>query len=541
MSNILPSFELFDIMVGISGTAIVYAVVYTKKKNAKLYRRDIEYGSARWGILVFARIRLPCDTENGMIFMFKKLLGSLAVLAVFFMLTTTIVFAGMVNVSNEIELRMAVADAGITPTTIALTRDIELVSDFIIPDGATITLTSTGETMRSLIATRDMDVIRVESANSISFGGDHRRATTLILHNIEVSRVDGTGGSGILNNGSLVMVNGRINGHTGRFAAGVTNTNVGIFTMYGGDIRRNDAGVRVSDASTAQFGGTFNMYGGTISENNLGVQNTNRGDTFTIYGGWVFNNFGVNNFGDRFGQDLDNGGTGRMPSGSVFINNLPMNPSGGAIGSGPPPGVTTAVAPISIPTPALVVAPATSADPINTPPHTVDQAPIPTDTPPAPVPDSPTQAPAAAGARTATPSAQSVLVNGQSVAFQAYNIDGSNYFRLRDLAYTLNGTSAQFNVGWHSEANVITLTSNHPYTPIGGEMAQGATGVTTAVPTDASVLMDLDMSDMSAYLIELSAYNIGGNNFFMLRDIADLFGFNVDWNATTNTIQITTN
>ncbi len=35
----------------------------------------------------------------------------------------------------------------------------------------------------------------------------------------------------------------------------------------------------------------------------------------------------------------------------------------------------------------------------------------------------------------------SVLVNGKSVAFEAYNIDGSNFFKLRDIAMALSGSA----------------------------------------------------------------------------------------------------
>ena len=48
MANPLSSFNLFDLLVGAVGAAIIYAVVYSKKKNAKKYRKDVEYGSARW-------------------------------------------------------------------------------------------------------------------------------------------------------------------------------------------------------------------------------------------------------------------------------------------------------------------------------------------------------------------------------------------------------------------------------------------------------------------------------------------------------------
>ena len=44
-----PSFHALDICIGILGAALVRLVVYVKGKNAKKYRRGVEYGSARWG------------------------------------------------------------------------------------------------------------------------------------------------------------------------------------------------------------------------------------------------------------------------------------------------------------------------------------------------------------------------------------------------------------------------------------------------------------------------------------------------------------
>ena len=51
-------------------------------------------------------------------------------------------------------------------------------------------------------------------------------------------------------------------------------------------------------------------------------------------------------------------------------------------------------------------------------------------------------------AATANPTASTVLVDGENVAFDAYNIADNNYFKLRDLAFTLSGTAKQFEVGW---------------------------------------------------------------------------------------------
>ena len=47
-TNAAPSFHPIDLLVGILGAALIRLVVYVKGKNAKKYRRGVEYGSARW-------------------------------------------------------------------------------------------------------------------------------------------------------------------------------------------------------------------------------------------------------------------------------------------------------------------------------------------------------------------------------------------------------------------------------------------------------------------------------------------------------------
>ena len=48
-SSPAPSFHPFDLCVGIIVAGIFRAIVYVKSKNAKKYRKNEEYGSARWG------------------------------------------------------------------------------------------------------------------------------------------------------------------------------------------------------------------------------------------------------------------------------------------------------------------------------------------------------------------------------------------------------------------------------------------------------------------------------------------------------------
>ena len=48
-SNPFPSFHPFDLLIGICCGAAFRLAVYLKGKNAKKYRHNTEYGSARWG------------------------------------------------------------------------------------------------------------------------------------------------------------------------------------------------------------------------------------------------------------------------------------------------------------------------------------------------------------------------------------------------------------------------------------------------------------------------------------------------------------
>jgi len=48
-SSIAPSLHPADLLIGIAGAVIIRLAVYMKGKNAKKYRKGMEYGSARWG------------------------------------------------------------------------------------------------------------------------------------------------------------------------------------------------------------------------------------------------------------------------------------------------------------------------------------------------------------------------------------------------------------------------------------------------------------------------------------------------------------
>ena len=48
-SSLVPSFHPIDLCVGVAAALLIRLAVYVKGKNARKFRKNIEYGSARWG------------------------------------------------------------------------------------------------------------------------------------------------------------------------------------------------------------------------------------------------------------------------------------------------------------------------------------------------------------------------------------------------------------------------------------------------------------------------------------------------------------
>lgn len=137
----------------------------------------------------------------------------------------------------------------------------------------------------------------------------------------------------------------------------------------------------------------------------------------------------------------------------------------------------------------------------------------------------------------ATPTANyttsKVLVDGKDTAFEAYNIEDNNYFKLRDIAKVISGSAKQFEVSWDEENGVINLLSGKSYTTVGGELASGSGQAKASVICTSKIFKDNSE-------VILKAYNIDGNNYFKLRDLGQAFDFDVSWNGSTNCITIET-
>ena len=127
-------------------------------------------------------------------------------------------------------------------------------------------------------------------------------------------------------------------------------------------------------------------------------------------------------------------------------------------------------------------------------------------------------------------SAQNLVVDDNAVDCEKYNIDGSNYFKLRDVAYLVSGTGSEFSVGWDDETKTVSIVVGEPYTPNGSEInMSGGDKSASAVPSEQTIMINGEVRS------DLSVYNIGGNNYFKLRDLGTALGFEVDYDAESNT------
>ena len=66
-STAVPSFHPLDLCVGVLVAAAIRLTVYVKGKNAKQFRKNTEYGSARWGTHEDIAPYIDADARNNVI------------------------------------------------------------------------------------------------------------------------------------------------------------------------------------------------------------------------------------------------------------------------------------------------------------------------------------------------------------------------------------------------------------------------------------------------------------------------------------------
>ncbi|MDP4121423.1 MAG: WG repeat-containing protein, partial [Bacillota bacterium] len=129
------------------------------------------------------------------------------------------------------------------------------------------------------------------------------------------------------------------------------------------------------------------------------------------------------------------------------------------------------------------------------------------------------------------PTESRVFVDNREITFDDYNINDNNYFKLRDIAYALNGSSKQFSVNWNEWENSVLLKSGEAYVPVGGELEGKSYKANIPFAEDSKITLN-------GQKLLLPVYNIDGNNYFKLRDIGRVLNFSVEWNAEDDSIII---
>ena len=131
---------------------------------------------------------------------------------------------------------------------------------------------------------------------------------------------------------------------------------------------------------------------------------------------------------------------------------------------------------------------------------------------------------------TASPTNDKLYVGGELQTPSIYKINGSNYFKIRDIAALLNGSSKQFEVGYDTATGSVTATSGKPYTMTGTELTGAAgTEAQLAVPSGSTIYVNGEKLD-------LTVYNIDGFNYFKLRDLGQALDFYVGYENGNVTI-----
>ena len=134
----------------------------------------------------------------------------------------------------------------------------------------------------------------------------------------------------------------------------------------------------------------------------------------------------------------------------------------------------------------------------------------------------------------ASPTGNSIYVNGVQVNGAAYKINGNNYFKLRDIAAMVVGSTKQFEVSWNQAGKRIDLTTDTAYTTVGGELTVPSSQNKSAVLTSATVYKN-------GYPANYTGYNIDSNNYYKLRDLCRDMNIGIKFDAASKRVDILTN
>ena len=122
---------------------------------------------------------------------------------------------------------------------------------------------------------------------------------------------------------------------------------------------------------------------------------------------------------------------------------------------------------------------------------------------------------------------QAVYVNDARVYPTGYNIADNNYFKLRDI-----GTLVGFGVEWNGETQTVEISTARTTPSTEGISDTAASGAVAKV-SDQRITVD-------GVQVNMTAYQIDGNNYVKLRDIGKQIDFNVTYDSATGSVRVDT-
>lgn len=113
----------------------------------------------------------------------------------------------------------------------------------------------------------------------------------------------------------------------------------------------------------------------------------------------------------------------------------------------------------------------------------------------------------------------------------AYDVEGYNYLKLRDIAAILNGKKCQFDVGYDEPTKLISVELAKGYEKVEGDLAEIKDEKAKAIIRVIKILVNGEEKEVKTALI--NEYN-----YMRLRDLGSLVGLNVGYDKVNKVIML---
>ncbi|WP_019214153.1 primase [Fenollaria massiliensis] len=124
-----------------------------------------------------------------------------------------------------------------------------------------------------------------------------------------------------------------------------------------------------------------------------------------------------------------------------------------------------------------------------------------------------------------------VTLDGEEVMVGAYDVEGFNYLKLRDVAAILNAKKCQFSVGYDEPTKLISVELAKAYEKVEGDLAEIKDEKAKAIVSVKNILVNGEEKEIKTALI--NEYN-----YMQLRDLGSLVGLDVKYDAKNKVIML---